>query len=195
MPHVEIILDRSGSMASLVTDTVGGINEFVKEQPKGTTFTLTQFDYGTKVELDRTYTSARKKEAKITASQYQPRGLTPLLDAVGTTIERVLAEPFTKKDRVTILVITDGYENASRDFTREKVKELVGQAKEKGFQVVFMGADIDAYGEAGSIGIGSDQTMSFAGASTGAAYSSMARSVNIYNTGMSDSVMAEDVDE
>jgi Mg-chelatase subunit ChlD len=191
--HVEIILDRSGSMATLVEDTVGGINEFTKAQPKGTTFSLTQFDFSTRVELDKTWDQVKRKGAHLTAKDYVPRGMTPLLDAVGSTIQALQGKT-KKSDRIVVLIVTDGLENSSRDFTRESVKALIGQAKEDGWQVIFMGADIDAYAESSGLGIAHGQTMGYSGSSTGAAYASAGVSTRSYLGGDTDTLTVDDVE-
>lgn len=135
--------DRSGSMATMINDAIGGINSFVNEQkkvPGQATFSLVLFDSMVDMAIPETDI---QMVPKITNEMWYPRGSTSLLDAVGMTINRLKA---THQDDVkTILtVMTDGEENTSREYSYSQVSSLIKEVEEKlGWDVLFMGANID----------------------------------------------------
>jgi len=154
--HVSILLDRSGSMASVVDDTIGGFNTFVDQQkklPGECRMTLVQFDSQDPHEV--VFDAIPPREVMpLTDRTYQPRGGTPLLDAVGTLIQRldkrVAVDP--GEDQL-VAIITDGYENSSGLFSKEEVAGMITLRGRGDWTFLFLGADIDAFGEAGGIGI------------------------------------------
>lgn len=162
-----IILDRSGSMAPLTEDTIGGYNTLIEQQrkPEGEMrVTTVLFDD----EYDLLYDTVDINEIPpLTEDTYFARGLTALLDAVGKTIDaaglrysRMLESD--RPSKVIFAITTDGMENASREYTLERVKNLIEQKKEKyGWEFLFFGANIDAFGAARSMGIPARQTMQF----------------------------------
>jgi Mg-chelatase subunit ChlD len=127
---ITVVLDRSGSMASIASDVVGGFNHFVTDQqvqPGECRLTLVQFDH----ECEVVYAGRPIAEApSLTAETFEPRGTTALLDAIGRTIDatgerlRALPEP-DRPDRVLLVVITDGLENASIDYNRSRVFDMI----------------------------------------------------------------------
>ncbi|MBT2639678.1 vWA domain-containing protein [Bacillus sp. ISL-39] len=158
LTEIIFLLDRSGSMAGLEGDTVGGFNSFVKKQTEleGETI-LTTVLFDDKYEV--LWNGIDAREAKLTEDDYYVRGMTALLDAVGKTILDVgyrLARTSEERrpDKVIFVITTDGMENASSEFTYGKVKELIRHQQEKyGWEFIFMGANIDVAKEAGSLGI------------------------------------------
>lgn len=172
--RIEIIflLDRSGSMSGLEGDTIGGFNAFVKGQCKmeGETL-LTAVLFDDKYEV--LWNGISAKNAVLTDKEYYVRGCTALLDAVGKTILDVgyrlsKAGENKKTSKVIFVITTDGMENASREFTYEKVKELINHQQEKyGWEFIFMGANIDAAKEADSIGINIENAYNFEASHTG----------------------------
>lgn len=155
--HVSVLLDRSGSMASVVDDTIGGFNTFVDQQkklPGECRLTLVQFDNQDPHEV--VFDAIPPREVMpLNEETYQPRGGTPLLDAVGMLIQRldkrVAVDP--TEDQL-VAIITDGYENASMSFSKEEIAGMITLRESGDWTFVFLGADIDAFGEAGGIGIG-----------------------------------------
>ena len=156
--HTEIIivLDRSGSMNLIKNDMEGGLNQFFEEQkkePGRATVTLTQFD----TEYDVVYSGIDIQS--VPKAELVPRGGTALLDAVGRTIHEVGSRlsktpEADRPGRVIFLIITDGQENSSREFTSEQVKALIKEQIEKySWQFVYLGANQDAFAEAGHLGI------------------------------------------
>jgi hypothetical protein len=164
---ITIILDRSGSMASIATDVVGGFNHFVTEQraqPGDCRLTLVQFDN----QYEVVYAGRSIAEAPMLNSEtFQPRGSTALLDAIGRTIDatgdRLRALPETDRpDRVLLVIITDGLENASTEYTRARVFEMISTQRDVyrwGF--LFMAANQDAIQEGGHIGIAPGAALNF----------------------------------
>lgn len=152
------ILDRSGSMAGLENETIGGFNSILEKQKKETKgdviVTTVLFDNEYEILHNRLPINEVKK---ISNEDYYVRGMTALLDAIGKSIVNLKEINKTKKNKdtkVLFVIITDGMENASKEFTIDKVKKLVElQKKEFKWEFLFLGANIDAIETAGSFGI------------------------------------------
>ena len=167
--HIALVLDRSGSMAQIRTDTIGGVNTFLQTQqeaPGDCTFTLVQFD-STAIE---TVVDAQpvKSVAPLTKETFVPWHNTPLYDAIGQTIDATgrflerLDEP-ARPSKVIFVIVTDGLENASQHFTAVRVRQIVQhQTEVYKWEFVFIGANIDSYAVGQNLGIGREQTMNFA---------------------------------
>jgi hypothetical protein len=164
LTHLYFLLDRSGSMVSLREDTIGGFDTFIAEQRKAPgrcRVTLAQFDN----EYDEVY--ADRDIAAVPSLELVPRGSTALLDALGRLVvtagERLGALP--KADRpgsVVVGVMTDGYENASRDWTHPRIKALIEQqSREYGWQFLYLGADQDAIEEGSKMGFAAGKSMTY----------------------------------
>ena len=162
------ILDRSGSMKSLAEDTIGGYNSFIEKQknePGKAEVTTILFDDQYEKIADSV---ALNDVAELTSAEYYARGTTALLDAVGRTImdtagkmEREKICP--AKRRVLIMIMTDGYENSSKEYRKADVKNLVETTtNDYKWNYVFIGANIDSVAEAGSIGIGANRAANYA---------------------------------
>lgn len=151
--RIVVIGDRSGSMSGMINDAIGGVNTFVEEQkklPGEATFSLVLFDSVVERAINE---MDLQKVQPITSAMWYPRGMTSLLDAVGQTISALTAtnEPDTK---TIVSIMTDGEENSSREFTHDAVKALISKAEDElGFDVMFMGANINVNSVASSIGI------------------------------------------
>jgi len=161
------ILDKSGSMSGLESDTIGGYNSMLAKQKQvegECVVTTVLFDHGYELLHDRIDIKAVQA---ITEDDYQVGGSTALLDAMGRTINKIAtAQKNTSEEyraeMVMCVIITDGEENSSREFSLEKVKQLVEQHKEKAnWEFVFLGANMDAIQTAGYFGISSDRAQSF----------------------------------
>ena len=161
------ILDRSGSMMGLESDTIGGFNAMIEKQKKldGECFVTTiLFDNVSETLHDRVWL---QDIPKMTENDYTVRGCTALIDALGGTIEHIeKIHKYARKDDIpsqTMFVITtDGMENASRRFTSKQVKKMIEQKKEKnGWEFLFIGANIDAVETAVSYGISADRAVNY----------------------------------
>ena len=172
---LSIILDRSGSMATIKSDVEGGFDTFVadqrKEAKKKTTLTLVQFDSEA---IETVY--ERKPLADVPNLLLEPRGMTPLLDAVGSTIAKA-RETHSKK--TLVVIITDGMENASHEYKKDAVKALIEDARKKGWEFIYLGANVDAFAEAGQIGISAFAAASYTPDAAGAKASFRAASLQV----------------
>lgn len=153
--EIVFILDKSGSMQSIKTDAIGGFNAFVEEQLKGegeTNVTLVLFDNHIETLIG---------VHELTEATFKPSGLTALIDAIGTGIDgfnKSISEksPQEQPDNVIFAIMTDGYENASKLYTVEAVRNKIENMKNRDYQFLFLGANIDAVGTAKGLGINSD---------------------------------------
>lgn len=160
--EITLLLDRTGSMGSIKSDVIGGVNEFIERQKRAgdnATFTLVQFDCQDPQEIVCD-TKPIQDAPQLTEATYQPRGRTPLLDALGQCIVRTgerlagMAEQ-NRPDKVVFVIVTDGQENASREYSRTQIKDMVTrQSNDYKWQFVYIGADVDSFAEAGGMGIG-----------------------------------------
>ena len=162
--EVVFILDRSGSMGGLESDTIGGYNSMLEKQKNSDgSINVTTVLFDDRVEV--LYDNVPLENVKpITDKEYFVRGCTALLDAVGSTIENVgkRHKDGIRPDKTLFVITTDGLENASTEFTYKKVKKLIGKKKEKhNWEFLFLGANIDAAAEAGRIGINADKAVKF----------------------------------
>lgn len=167
LTELVFILDRSGSMSGLESDTIGGYNAMLekqKKEPGEAMITTILFDDKYELLHDRINIS---NVAKVTDEEYFVRGSTALLDAVGKTINKIGNEQkHTAEDQraehVMIVIITDGMENASREFSHEKVRQMIERQKSKyGWEFIFLGANIDAISTAESFGISKDRATNY----------------------------------
>ena len=185
--HIAVLLDRSGSMGDIKDDAIGGFNCFLKEQKAAganATLTLVQFDTES---TDVVHESMPILEVPdLNHQTFQPRGGTPLLDALGQTIDstgRALAAipEANRPNKVVFVVITDGQENSSHQHTKASVKERIDhQSSQYNWQFVFLGANQDAFDEAGAVGIALGNAANFAPARMQAAFAATAANVASY---------------
>ena len=158
LTELVFILDRSGSMSGLETDTIGGFNGMLTKQKKEegeANVTTVLFDDQIEVIHDRFPIEIVKP---LTDEDYYVRGCTALLDAVGSTVKKIeniqkrLPEEM-KAEKVIFVITTDGQENASREYSASMVKKIIEENQRKGWDFLFLGANIDAVQEAEKIGI------------------------------------------
>jgi hypothetical protein len=183
--HAYILLDRSGSMQSLWVEALSSVNAYAKELANKTDgdavdshVTLAVFDgqEGLQFDLLRKKVPALHWE-NVTDKDAVPRGMTPLLDALGRII--ALAET-DNPDKAVIVAMTDGQENASREVTREGVKTALDRVKKKGWDVVFLGANFDNITDAASVGVAGAQQMAMAPGTMNASMKAMAKKSRAY---------------
>ncbi|TJX15827.1 VWA domain-containing protein [Tissierella creatinini] len=167
LTELVFILDRSGSMSGLESDTIGGFNSLLKkqkEEPGEAIITTILFDDRYEILHDRIKI---KGVEPITDREYYVRGTTALLDAVGKTINKIInVQRNTLEEeragRIMFVIITDGMENASREYNYEKVRRLIEHEKTKyGWEFIFLGANIDAIETAEKFGIDEDRAANF----------------------------------
>ena len=151
---IVFILDRSGSMAGLEKDTIGGYNNYINNfKGKGAKITTILFD--DKYEMI-TKRQNINEVPELTEEKYFVRGCTALLDAIGKSIKFMEKE---KCEKVMFIITTDGYENASNEFNKSQIKEMIQGHKD--WEFMYIGADIDSYSEGESIGINSSNIANF----------------------------------
>ena len=160
--HIYFVLDRSGSMGSIADDVIGGFNAFLanqKAEGDDALMTFVQFDSQNAQEY-LCVNTAIGTVRELNAQTYVPRGGTPLYDAMGFTLSLALQREVELKaagqhaENVVFITFTDGHENASREYTRERIFNLVSLKQEEGWTFVFMGANQDAYAAGDSVGVG-----------------------------------------
>lgn len=161
------ILDRSGSMSGLESDTIGGFNAMLAKQVKAegeAVVTTVLFDDKYELLHDRINIDAI---APITDKDYFVRGSTALLDAVGMTLQKIInVQKMTaqgqKADKVLFVITTDGLENASREYSYAVIRQMIEHQKKRyDWEFIFLGANIDAVGTAAKFGIEEDRAANF----------------------------------
>jgi uncharacterized protein YegL len=175
LTELAFILDKSGSMSGLETDTIGGYNSMLEKQKavEGECH-ITTVLFANNYELlhDRIDIKA---VSPITEKEYSVGGSTALLDAIGRTIHKIgNVQKYTadeyRAERVMFVIITDGEENSSREYSAERVKRMIGQQQARySWEFIFLGANIDAVETAGRFGISADRAQDYHADSEGVA--------------------------
>ncbi len=174
LTELVFILDKSGSMSDLVKDTVGGYNSLLRqnrEAPGEALVSTVLFDHRVEVLHDRVPIDQVKP---LTEKDYVPSGCTALLDAVGGAIryhervQKILPEEY-RPEHTLFCITTDGLENASKRYGYAQVKRMIEAGRERGWEFLFLGANIDVAAEAGRLGIDEDCAVEFSATSDGCA--------------------------
>ena len=162
LTEIVFVLDRSGSISDVVSDTIGGFNSMIKRQKEEVSkafVTTVLFDD----KIDIIHDRAKIEDVPmLTEKEYYARGCTALLDAVGSTIKHISnIHKYARKDdipsKTLFIITTDGYENASREYSMTRVKSMIEKQKtENKWDFLFLGANIDAIETASKIGIEED---------------------------------------
>lgn len=189
LTELVFILDKSGSMSGLEKDTIGGYNAFLKKQQKikgACRITTVLFDNNYELLHDRIDLEAIKP---LTEKDYEVGGSTALLDAVGMTINKLIAVQKNTSEKhqarkVLFVIITDGMENSSKEYSTKSVKDLIEQQKKVGWEFIFLGANIDAVSAASTIGINPDRAQNYQASGVGVKtnYSRMSETVSDFRT-------------
>ena len=180
LSEIVCIIDRSGSMASVVDDAIGGLNTFIEEQkkvPGKALITTILFDHEYIVFHD----GVKLEDVKpFDNKTYVPRGNTALLDAMGrgiaTAKERIRDLPKAQQpSKVIVTVLTDGFENASREYNKDKITKMIEEQRKEKWEFIFLAANEQTIGDAIHLGFHRHDTVAFqaTGAGTRAAYGSM----------------------
>jgi len=202
--QIVMVLDRSGSMRSVKDDTIGGFNSFLEEQRKvkgKAEVSLVLFDDQYEPQFAGVDLNV---VADLDDTTFVPRGLTALLDAVGKTISSTYSsiKSAKKKDRpeqVIFVVITDGFENSSREYTREALFNMITEMKEKEkWEFMFLGANQDAIEVGGQYGFDAGSSLTYSANEKGVttSYALMADKVKCYrSTGKLDAFTEDERNE
>jgi Mg-chelatase subunit ChlD len=188
--HLHVLLDRSGSMEAMRDDVIGGFNRFIADQRADgadARVTLVQFDTQDPQEVLLDVQPVGDVRP-LTRQTFVPRGGTPLLDATGLLIARAAVRAEQRvlagktPESIVVVTITDGHENQSREYDRATILRLVKAKETEGWSFAFLGAGLDAYGEAGGMGyaLGSVQAFAADGAGAQAAFSSLSRATSAH---------------
>lgn len=192
--HIVCIIDRSGSMTSIADDTIGGLNTFIQEQasiPGEVRLDIILFDH----EYTELYMGDIRDAPVFTRENYVPRGSTALYDAIGTTINNVGAElralpEALRPHKVIIMILTDGYENSSKQFSAEKIKKMIRHQEDVyNWTFIYLGANQDAFEVGSTLGVQAINTMNWEGTSEGVtrAYDSLSSYATHYRQGSNTS--------
>lgn len=178
---IVFVLDESGSMSHLRQDVIGGFNTLIEDQKKLAgeadvtlvTFAANVVTVLNDIPLDNVQ--------PLTNASYQPSGGTAMNDAIGITLDRLLKD---SPEKAIINIFTDGYENASREYSQAQVKELVKQAEAKGYQIVFLAANIDEVQVGHTFGLVAGSTRGFTADAKGmqSAYLQASAATNAYRS-------------
>lgn len=159
-----MILDKSGSMYSMTTDTIGGYNTMILKQKENkipAKVTTVLFNHNVSILYDQ---KALDEVPEMTTKDYETSGTTALLDAIGETLVKVDKFDDIEKEgtQVIVVIITDGMENSSKEYKKDIIKAMISERQDKkGWKFVFLGANIDAVSEAGSLGINTDNAVKY----------------------------------
>ena len=190
--EIVFLLDRSGSMAGAVEDTIGGFNDYIKKQKnnKNTYVTTILFDDQYEVLHDRL---SIEKVSKLTDKEYYVRGTTALLDAIGKTIVKM--DKVAKDKKCIFIITTDGLENASIEFSKRDINKLI--KNHNNWEFMYIGADIDSYAEGRSLGISDKNIANYKKDKKGISklYSSVGKATAMYREDALCESWKEELDE
>jgi len=171
--HIICILDSSGSMSNIMSDSIGGFNTFLKQQrelPDEATITVALFDSNNNYQILYDFVDI-KKAKDLTSKEWYPRGMTALYDAIGKTInadkaklERLGSEAPTK---VLVCVVTDGQENDSKEYKLEDIKKLIKKCEKDDWNFIYLAANQDAFAVGTGFGISVGNTYTYSADSVG----------------------------
>lgn len=162
--HIHFLLDRSGSMWDCVDDTIGGFNSFIQTQKTDNVghcfLSFYQFDH----EYQIIYLKKPIEQVEmLNNNTFVPRGQTALIDAIGQTICSVNASVSNTDDKnIIVVILTDGHENSSNEFSYSKIKNMINEKEKEGWKFIFLGANQDAISTACNIGINRESALTYA---------------------------------
>jgi hypothetical protein len=193
-----VLLDRTGSMSDIWDEALSSVNayaeSFAEDAPGAeiagadikTTVTFAVFDYQDGMQFDvlrdKVDPSAWKS---VTNDEASPRGMTPLFDAIGKIITRAEAD---NPEKAVIVIMTDGLENSSREFTREGAKAALDRAEARGWEVVFLGAEFASFNDAEAVGMAASKTMAVGQGRMSESMDALAQKARAYGKGAAPAV-------
>ena len=203
LTELVFILDRSGSMSGLESDTIGGYNSMIRkqtEEPGEALVSTVLFSNCSQVVHDRV---PLEQVEPMTERQYVTHGCTALLDAVGDAVNHIgnvhkYAREEDRPEKTLFVITTDGMENASRRYSYEQVRHMIERQKERyGWEFIFLGANIDAAAEAVRFGIRPDRSANYRADSrgTGVIYENLSRTVGRFRASAPIDGWSESIDE
>ncbi|HAE29056.1 MULTISPECIES: VWA domain-containing protein [Hyphomonas] len=190
--HSYILLDRTGSMSDIWDEALGSVNAYaasVGEADEGevdgedieTDVTLAVFDYQDGMQFDVLRKGVKAEDWNdVTNDEANPRGMTPLFDAIGRMVSLAEAD---KPEKAVIVIMTDGRENSSRELTKDGAKAALARAEAKGWEVVFLGAEFASFDDAESVGMDARKTMAVGQGSMQDSMSALAKKSRAYGKG------------
>ncbi|MBY9066425.1 VWA domain-containing protein [Hyphomonas sp. WL0036] len=193
-----ILLDRTGSMSNIWDEALSSVNayadSFAEDAPGAeiagddikTAVTVAVFDYQDGMQFDILRDKVVPKNWKeVTDDEANPRGMTPLFDAIGKMVARAEAD---NPEKAVIVIMTDGLENSSREFTRDGAKAALERAEKRGWEVIFLGAEFASFGDAESVGVTASQTMAVGQGRMKDSMDTLAQKARAYGKGAAPSV-------
>jgi len=182
--NIRVVLDRSGSMSNCVDQTIDALNGYLigmqKENTEGVV-TISLFDsQSITIGIDKVQI---KDLSPLDYSFLTPRASTPLYDAIGAAIYEHSNYDVTKEDKKVLVIVTDGLENASREYSGEAIKKLVEEKEEAGWLIVYLGSDHDIYKQTRMIGIDSKRSIRYSKGKSDSAFKSVLRTSGDYYKG------------
>jgi uncharacterized protein YegL len=182
--NIRLVLDRSGSMSSCRVETVESINEYVNEIQKEAVegvFTLSTFDNQS---IDIPISRIPVRELTILGQDILiPRGGTPLYDAIGTAVHDLSTFTYKENEKKVLVIVTDGYENASREYTSDAIKQLIEEKTKEGWLILYLGADHDAFTQSRHMGFETAKTLHYAKRDSRDAFKAVATRTSTYYKG------------
>lgn len=178
---INFVLDKSGSMSSIVNDAIGGFNTYLRELKKDKKasykFSLTLFDTGVE---NRYADAALDVIPELTSKTYIPSGCTALLDAIGSTVATVERKS-GGAGKILTVILTDGEENSSREYSLTQIKSLIERKEREGnWTFVFLGAGLDAFAAGDRIGVGTSNSVAYDPANVRAMFRNTAEATVLY---------------
>ncbi len=201
--HSYILLDRTGSMSGIWEEALGSVNAYaasVGEADEGeidgadidTTVTLAVFDYQESLQFDVLRKDVKAENwTDVTNDEANPRGMTPLFDAIGRMVNLAEAD---KPEKAVLVIMTDGQENSSQELTRDGAKAALDRARAKGWEVVFLGAEFAKFDDAESVGMDASKTMAVGQGRMQDSMSALAKKSRAYGKGEEAEIIFDDTD-
>ena len=183
---IRVVLDRSGSMQSCKVVTIDALNTYLKELKKekiwNASLTLSTFD---SISIDIPISRRPiKRLRKFSLDLLQPRGGTPLFDAIGLAIHDLEQIKESTDENKVLVIVTDGYENASREYTSENISSKIKEKEEAGWLIIYLGADHDAFKQSNSLNFDRERSMRYSKEDSVDVFRAVTRTTLDYSRGM-----------